>query len=101
LAASNATYADTDFTRNALAAAGFVDIGFEPCNAPYYAGADADAAYAYVSGLGFTRFATEDLDEADRSRAFAALRATIDAHATADGVVYDSGCWLVSARQPA
>ena len=29
------------------------------------AGADADAAYAYVSGLGFTRFATEDLDEAD------------------------------------
>jgi len=93
--------ADVDFTREVLASAGFGDIGFEPCNAPYYAGTDADAAYAYVSGLGFTRFATEDLDEADRSRAFAALRETIDAHATPDGVVYDSGCWLVAARRPA
>jgi len=92
--------ADTNFTQRALAASGFVDIGFEPRNAPYHAGADTDAAFAYLSGLGFTRFATQDLDDADRARAFDALRSTIEPHATADGVVYDSACWLVSARRP-
>jgi SAM-dependent methyltransferase len=92
--------ADTDFTRRTLAASGFVDTGFEPCDAPYFAGADADAAYAYLSGLGFTRFATADLDDADRARAFDALRATVEAHETTDGVVFGSACWLVSARRP-
>jgi SAM-dependent methyltransferase len=92
--------ADTDFTERALAASGFVDIGFEPCDAPYFAGADADTAYAYLSALGFTRFATADLDDTDRTHAFDALRATIEAHATEDGVVFDSACWLVSARRP-
>jgi SAM-dependent methyltransferase len=92
--------ADTDFTRRALSASGFADVGFEPRNAPYYAGADADTAFAYLSGLGFTRFATQDLDDTDLARAFDALRATIDGHATADGVLFDSACWLVSARRP-
>jgi SAM-dependent methyltransferase len=92
--------ADPEFTQQVLSASGFVDIAFEPRNAPYYAGTDADHAYAFLSTLGFTRFATQDLDDADRVRAFDALRATIDAHATSDGVVYDSACWLVTARRP-
>jgi SAM-dependent methyltransferase len=92
--------ADTAFTQQALTAAGFVDVGFDPRNAPYYAGADADTAFAYLSGLGFTRFATQDLDDAERARALDALRATIEPHATDDGVVFDSACWLVSARRP-
>jgi len=92
--------ADPGFTQQALSASGFVDIAFEARNAPYYAGTDADRAYGFLSTLGFTRFATQDLDDADQTRAFDALRATIDAHETPDGVVYDSACWLVTARRP-
>jgi len=92
--------ADREYTERALAAAGFDDIGLEARNAANYAGADVDAAFAFISGLGFTRFATQDLDDADRNRAFEALRTMIDAHATDRGVVFDSACWLVSARRP-
>ena len=92
--------ADREFTERALAAAGFDEIGLEARNAAHYAGIDADAAFAYLSGLGFTRFATQDLDDADRRHAFDALRTMIDAHATDDGVVFESACWLVSARRP-
>ena len=92
--------ADPEFTRSGLAAAGFVDIELEACDATYDAGADTDAAFAYLSGLGFTRFATDDLDDADRKLAFAALRVTVDEHATPNGVLFDSACWLVAARRP-
>ncbi len=93
--------ADREFAMGALDAAGFSAIEFEPRNATYYAGADTDAAFAFLAGLGFTRFATDDLDDADRAHAFDALRATVDAHAGADGVRFDSACWLVTARRPA
>ena len=65
------------------------------------AGADADDAYEFVRGSGFVRFATQDLDDADRARAFDALREMLAEHTTKDGVMFDSACWLVHAVRPA
>jgi hypothetical protein len=40
------------------------------------------------------------LDDGDRAAAEDALRATIAAHATRDGVVYDSAAWIIGATRP-
>jgi SAM-dependent methyltransferase len=92
--------ADRDFTEQALRTAGFAEIELAPRNTRYYVGPDADDAYEFVKGSGFARFATQDLDDTDRGRAFDALRATIDAHATPEGVAFDSAVWLVTANRP-
>jgi hypothetical protein len=41
----------------------------------------------------------EGLDADRRAQALGALRATVDAHATAGGVVYSSGAWLIRAQR--
>jgi hypothetical protein len=41
----------------------------------------------------------QGLDDEARSRALAALRATIEAHDTGEGVWYPSATWFVSARR--
>jgi SAM-dependent methyltransferase len=92
--------ADRAFTERTLTAAGFDSIDLSPRNARYFVGADADEAYEFVRGTGFVRFATQDLDDVDRQRAFDALREMIDTHTTNDGIVFDSACWLVTARRP-
>jgi SAM-dependent methyltransferase len=91
--------ADAAYTEDRLRNAGFDAIEITPRDAPYYAGR-ADTAYEFVRGSGFVRFATQDLDDADRARAFDALRTMIDEHATSEGVVFGSACWLVSATRP-
>ena len=68
-----------------------------PMQAPMWFGADAGDAYAFV--LGLLGWMLEGLDDNQRGKALGALRATVAAHATADGVVYDSGAWLVQARR--
>jgi SAM-dependent methyltransferase len=92
--------ADRDYTERTLAEAGLASIELTPVNPRYFAESDADRAYEFVRGTGFTRFATQDLDEPDRERAFAALRQMLATHATSDGVVFDSACWLVTAVRP-
>jgi SAM-dependent methyltransferase len=90
---------DPNFVRGVLTAAGFSDVTFDSVDATYYAGADADDAFDYVRGLGFTRFQLQDLEPDDQSRALGELRATIDAHAGARGVTFASSSWLISARR--
>jgi SAM-dependent methyltransferase len=92
--------ADPAFTEQRLRSAGFDAIEIVARDAPYYAGRDADTAYDFVSGSGFVRFGTQDLDDTDRARAFDALREMIDDHATSEGVVFGSACWLVTATRP-
>jgi len=41
----------------------------------------------------------EGLDAGRRAGALGALRATVAAHITADGVVYRSGAWLIRAQR--
>jgi SAM-dependent methyltransferase len=91
--------ADPDRTRSVLLAAGFGDIAFDGLDAPMYFGATAEEAYRFVRGLSFTDWMLQGLDDAARSGALDALRATIDAHDTGEGVLYPSAVWIVSARR--
>ncbi|MFI5047034.1 MAG: class I SAM-dependent methyltransferase [Acidimicrobiia bacterium] len=83
-----------------LAAAGFVDAHVEGHSESMEHGRTPDDAFANVSGMGFVEFMLRDVDEVTRARALADLRASIDAHATDNGVLYGSVVWIVTARRP-
>ncbi len=89
--------ADPDRVRRVLTDAGFTDVRLEGLAAPMYFGPDPDNAYRFV--LGVTSWMLEGLDEAGRTRALDALRATIAAHNTGQGVIYDSAAWIITARK--
>ena len=91
--------ADPDRARSLLEAAGFAEVDCQSVEAPVSHGRDADAAFTFVSNQGLTRFLMQGLDDDGRARALAALRASLEAHAGADGVRYDSAAWLVRARR--
>ena len=89
--------ADPGRVRQLLTTAGFTGIEIDPVQAPMWLGADADDAQAFA--LGLLGWMLEGVDEQRRAQAAAALRATVTAHGTADGVVYRSGAWLVRGRR--
>jgi hypothetical protein len=64
---------------------------------PMFFGATADDACRFVRGLGVIEFLLRDLDDTRRTQAVTALRATIEAHQTADGVLYPSAAWIIRA----
>ena len=89
--------ADPDRIRAILTAAGYRAITVDGASAPMWFGAGPDDAQELVLGvLGWT---LEGLDGAGRARALEALRATITAHTTANGVLYKSATWTVSATR--
>jgi SAM-dependent methyltransferase len=92
------TLADPDVTRSVLDAAGYVDVALADRREPMWFGADADDAYQLV--LGLLGWMLDGLDDDGRAAAEDALRATIAAHATPDGVVYDSAAWIIQATRP-
>jgi SAM-dependent methyltransferase len=92
--------ADPDLTTATLTAAGYEEVGLEPLDAPLWAGADGDDAFGFFRGTGVTRGMLQGLEETDRASALDALRATMVAHDTGDGVLFGSGAWLISARRP-
>jgi hypothetical protein len=81
-----------------LTGAGFTSIEIDPIQAPMWFGAGLGDAYAFA--LGLLGWMLDGLDEDRRTQALGALRATIDAHSTADGVVYRSSAWLIRAGEP-
>lgn len=93
------SWADPGRTHRILTTAGFADIACESVEQLMYFGDTADEAHRFVSGLGFAQGMLRDLDPGTRRRAFQALRATIDDHLTADGVLYPSAAWIVTARR--
>lgn len=92
--------ADRDHTVRVLGEAGFVDVRLDRVDRPIRFGKDADDAYAFVSTFGITRGLTHDLDDEGRAAALAALRATLVAHDTAEGVLFRGSAWLVTAGLP-
>ena len=88
--------ADPDRVDALLSASGFHDIALADVAAPMCFGATADDAFRFVSGMGFVQFMLKDLDDSARARALDELRSNIDAHASSEGVCYDSAAWLVS-----
>ena len=61
-------------------------------------GSDAADAQRFIVGL--VGWMLEGLDEPDRRRALDDLRATVDAHATRDGVTFGSAAWVIRAARP-
>ncbi|MGY1640121.1 class I SAM-dependent methyltransferase [Geodermatophilus sp. SYSU D00703] len=82
-----------------LPAAGFADVRLESLELPVRFGRDAADAEEFV--LGQAGWMLEGLDDAGRERAAAALRDSLAAHETTDGVAYGSAAWLVTARRAA
>jgi hypothetical protein len=91
--------ADPDGVRVVLTQANLGRIDIEPLTAPFWVGADADDAFAFVRRTGIVRGMLEGLDDSDRTRALEQLEQTIVEHETAEGVVFSSGAWLISATK--
>jgi SAM-dependent methyltransferase len=91
---------DPATTEAILGRAGFHDVRFEAVDADLFLGADAAEALEWVSGFRGVHAALEALAPGARDGALERLRATLAAHRTDRGVVFDSRAWLVSARRP-
>jgi SAM-dependent methyltransferase len=76
---------EPDTVRPLLTAAGFADVEFAGLTGPMWFGPDAADAHEFVA--------------AQHGDGGAALRASLDAHATADGVRYPAAAWLITATR--
>lgn len=84
--------------RCVLGAAGFTDIQIEGASAGLWFGHDAGDAYRFV--LGLLGWMLKGLHDADRARALKALRTTIAAYQTTEGIICQSAAWTIRARRP-
>ena len=74
-----------------LGEAGYIDITIEGTAAPMWFGRDVDDAFGLVSGL--LGWMLEGLDHDAKAGALDRLRASLTAHASGDGVFYESATW--------
>jgi SAM-dependent methyltransferase len=89
--------ADPSRVRALLTGANFAEVELEGTTAGMWFGSDADDAHQFV--LGLMGWMLEGLDDAGRSRALDALHATMSAHQTPDGVLFDSAAWTIRATR--
>jgi SAM-dependent methyltransferase len=101
-AADAFSLADPAVTQGVLAAAGFAEARLADVHEPVSYGEDVEAALRATLGLYCPDDVLADLGPAGTGPALPRLRATLAAHATDDGVLFDSRAWLVTAtRAPA
>ncbi len=89
---------DPDRVHRTLTGAGFTGIELEGVDEAMWFGADAEDAHRFV--LGLLGWMLEGLGDDARARALDALRSTMVAHETADGVTFDSAVWVIRATHP-
>lgn len=89
---------DPDRVRALLARAGLLDVEVEGASARMWFGRDAADAHRFV--LGLMDWMLEGLDDGGLARATDALHATMAAHDTPDGVLFDSAVWIIEATRP-
>lgn len=82
-----------------LTMAGFASVGFAEVRDPVFYGPDVDAAYDAVIGLGFAKQALAGVDGATADKALQRLRALLNAHLAADGVLFGSRAWIITAHR--
>jgi ubiquinone/menaquinone biosynthesis C-methylase UbiE len=90
--------AQADHVRAVLDRAHYTGVEIEGAHLPFWTGASVDDAYEFLVGL--LGWMLDGLDASGRRRALDALRATLAAHETVDGVVYDSAIWVIRAMRP-
>ncbi|MBO9662228.1 class I SAM-dependent methyltransferase [Dokdonella sp.] len=83
-----------------LTSAGFASIGFTEVREPVFYGPDVDAAFEAVSGFQFVREALARTDEPPGAMS-RRLRDVLEAHRSAEGVLFDSRAWIVTASRAA
>ena len=88
---------EPDRVRALLSGAGFADVELDGTSAGMWFGEQADDAHRFV--LGLMAWMLEGLDDAGRARAVDALHATMTAHQTPNGVLFDSAAWIVRATR--
>ena len=91
--------ADPARVQRILGQAGFSDVELTPVDEPLEFGTDADDAWAFMSQIGIVHGLTHELDDAKKAEALDALRATIEAHATDEGVLFGTSAWIITARR--
>lgn len=96
-------FADPDYVRGILAAAGFADVAFEPVRRPVTVGGTGglDEAVDFALQMGPTGTALRDAAPEVLPRVRAAVRAALAPHTTDAGVQLDSAAWIVQARPAA
>jgi SAM-dependent methyltransferase len=92
--------ADPAATERLLTVAGFAEVAFTDIHEPVHYGVDVDAASDAVLGLRHARGLLASLDAPTAEHALDRLRATLAAHATGDGVHFDSRAWIITAHAP-
>jgi hypothetical protein len=92
--------ADRAGTHGILVDAGFTEVSFTDVHEPVFYGPDVEAAFDAVLSLWQTEVLLADLDAETTARALRRLRASIEAHATGDGVLFDSRAWIITAVTP-
>jgi SAM-dependent methyltransferase len=92
--------ADRAGTNGILVDAGFTEVGFTDVHEPVFYGQDTEAAFDAVLSLWQAEVLLADLDAATTVRAHRRLRASLAAHDTGDGVLFDSRAWIVTAVRP-
>jgi SAM-dependent methyltransferase len=88
---------DPDRVRALLTAAGFAEPELRGVREPTYYGPDVATAERYVSAM--LGGLLDELDDAGRAEAGAALRATLQERLGPDGVTYPSAMWIITARR--
>lgn len=88
---------DPDRVRTTLTAAGFGSVELEGTSAGMWFGTDADDAHQFV--LGLMGWMLDGLDDTGRARAVDDLRAAMASHETADGVLFGSAAWIITATR--
>jgi SAM-dependent methyltransferase len=91
--------ADADRTTELLSRAGFRDIVFTEVRERVHVGDTADDAFEFVSQMGVARGLLQGLEAEARASALDALRDVLADHETNDGVLLESGSWLVTAQR--
>ncbi len=92
--------AEPDRVRSLLGAAGYEAVELTAVDEPVELGTDASDAMVFASTMGIVEGLTNDLDEGQTSAAMADVADLMAAHETADGVLFGSAAWLVTARRP-
>jgi len=90
--------ADPAAATGLLRAAGFTSIDFTEVHEPVFYGPDVAAAYEAVVGLQFVNDSLTG-DDAAANEARQRLRVLLAAHLTADGVLFASRAWMISAQR--
>jgi hypothetical protein len=88
---------DPDRITALLVDAGYEDVEVTGLAEPLWFGHDAEDAFAFV--LGLLGWMLHGRDDSAKRIALDALRTTLAAHERAEGVLFESGTWLTSARR--